>query len=287
MSALLAVVIACVGGGFVLSGMSRWFRRQRRRLATGLVATGGLLLLIPDVLAGAATGAGEAGVVTVLLMLLWRLTVIAGMTVVGGAMVLTSDPVVTRARATRDRAVRAIPMAPWTALSLGPARHLPRDWQHLVEMDRALGRRLLSYTDVDNGSSHPILRDHQDPHTRRAVEAMLHCDTLRQSASTARDVRRTPYAAAVADFKTKLERAEAYSHKVVRDNLAHGEHATIERAQRLLAYLQEHATTPAERQAAYDRIVAELSQVDPHAGTEPRPAPGHPWLDIDQRADLR
>lgn len=287
MATLLAIVIAGVGGGFLLSGMSRWFRRRRRRLAIGMVATGGLLLLIPDVLAGTATGAGEAGALVTLVMLFWRLAVIAGMTLVAGSMVLTSDPVVARMRATRDRAVRAIPMAPWTALAIGPARRLPRDWHDLVELDRGLGRRLLSYTDVDNGSSHPILRDHQDPHTREAVEAMLHCDTLRQAASGARDARRTPYAAAVADFQTKLERAEAYSHKVVRDNLADGEHAAIDRAQRLLAYLQEHATTPEERKAAYDRLASELSQVDPHGPGAQQAAPGHPWLDIDQRADLR
>jgi hypothetical protein len=306
MATLATVVIALGGVGVVVYGWMRYLRsrfhvrdraRARRgaKIGVALVILGGLLALTPDVLANLAfpaTAAGEAmhgaaQAIGTLAMVLYRMVVLSLMVILGFGMFLTSEYVTSRVRRLRERA------EDFTAGLRGRRTPggaiLPRDWDGMVAYDTQLSRRFLDYENVDASVNFPVMRDYRDPLTSAALTAMLRCDELRTRTQPAgfRRASETPYGRAVAEFAVALAAAEENARRLVRSNVTTQERAALDHAAKALAFMHQNTTTPQERDAAYQRVVAELSSITAQRPTDPvtaDPSRPHPWLDVHRRA---
>lgn len=287
MTILISLLTGLVGLLVIALGVRTWWRGRvverdalRRRRGRRTVGAGATVSALGPIAVTATAGlSGDDLALWLLLDAVWAGVVTLGSAVLLLGMALGGERI---AQAVGRVAVRV----PAPRMITGRSRatsSLPREREALIELDRSLGRRLLGYSSVDRAAEHPVMNDLDDPRTKAAVEAMLRCDELREEVPPNgwRDLRATPYAEAVAAFRDALAEAEAHSSRVNAGNVSPAERAVIDAAGQRLAYLREHATTPAERRQVYDRLVADLDRLD-------RPAPqqrSHPWLDADQRAD--
>ncbi len=306
MSALLTIVVALSGAVLVTWGWARYLRGRFRvgdrrhavsvrRSGVVMAVGGGLLLLLPEVpsqlLSGAALSSGADSGIGQVATWVWRVGVLAGLTVVYGSMALVRERVTRPLRAAAGRAAATVgSLAPFGRVAEGRRMrrlpHLadfPRDLDGLVDHDRVLTRRLLDYErDLDLGANLPAMRDHTVPTTIAVWEAMSRCDTLRPLAPTGRvvEVLATDYGRAVADFALALAAAEDNARRLAGDTLTGAEVAALAEVERLLAFIRSSHTTPAERAAAYDALTAQLDAARPSGATGER---SHPWLDVSQR----
>lgn len=150
-----------------------------------------------------------------------------------------------------------------------------------------MARRLLAYEhDLELAVNAPVMRDYTDPHTAAAVHAMLACDTVRTTTAPLgiRDVHATPYGQAVAQFQRALEAAEANAARLARSTFSDDERRDLDEAARSLQFMREHATTPAERDAAYARVRDLLERHPRTRAHDPRAAREHPFLTVEERA---
>jgi len=231
--ALLTTVLALTGVGLTVWGFGRALRHRfrvgrpwsprARRSGLALYAVGGLLLLLPDVLAGAVVSAGAAGseavaVLGTLAWLVWQAAVVLGWGLGAVALGLTSARVMRPALAGVVRMVSAVPRR----VDFEHARlrrragygDFPREWAALIEHDRALAHRLLGQSNhFDDGAQPQVaatLGDWSDPMTRRAMEALVECDRVRtpEPPRGTRDVLGSEYGRAVAAFESAVVAAE-------------------------------------------------------------------------------
>lgn len=303
---MLAALVALLGAGALawgtvhyvrsrLSGRLQPRRERHRRLALGVVAVGGLGLLLPDLVAGlfvAETGGSGAATIGWVLYRLLALGAIGG---AAFAMWLTSDPVTARVRRGRDAVVARAPLGPGrqTRRMRRALGAFPQEWQGLLEHDQRLTRALLAYQrDADAAASRPMMADLEHPLTKAAVDAMFRCDSLRTTQAPARvhDVLATEYGRAVADFDRALTAAERYADAHAVSTVTTAEQRAVADATRTLSFLQTNATTPQERTAAYDKISERIAKAQATATatatqgqTEAMPS-SHPWLSVEDRA---
>lgn len=306
MSALLTIVVALSGAVLVTWGWARYLRgrfraRDRasavtvRRSGVVMAVGGGLLLLLPEVpshlLSGGSGSTGAESGFGEVATWVWRVGVLAGLTVVYGSMALLRERVTRPLREAVGRgAATVLSLAP--VGPVGGARRMrrmphladfPRDRDGLLEYDRALTRRLLDYErDLELGANLPAMRDHTVPTTIAVWAAMGRCDTLRTLAPTGRvvEVLATDYGRAVADFALALATAEENARRLASDTLSGEEVAALAEVERLLAFVRSSHTTPAERAAAYDELTARLDAARPEVAPVER---SHPWLDLSER----
>ncbi|HPF75925.1 MAG TPA: hypothetical protein PLP55_05195 [Phycicoccus elongatus] len=232
MHALLTALLGLTGAGLALWGFGRTLRhryrarrpgfsRLGRRSGWALYAAGGLLLFLPDVLAGVLVAAGSASsdvtaVLGTLAWLLWRAAVVLGWGIGAIILALTSERVVRPVHGGVTRVVAAVPRRD----DLAHARlrrqagygDFPREWAALIEHDRALAHRLLGQGNHFEETAHQAaLRDWSDPVTVRAMEALVECDRVRTPVPPrgTRDVIGTDYGRAVAAFEQAVTAAEA------------------------------------------------------------------------------
>ena len=143
MHSLLTALLGLTGAGLALWGFGRTLRhryrarrpgfsRLGRRSGWALYAAGGLLLLLPDVLAGVLVAAGSASsdvtaVLGTLAWLLWRAAVVLGWGIGAIILALTSERVVRPVHGGVTRVVAAVPrrddLAHARLRRRGPARH--------------------------------------------------------------------------------------------------------------------------------------------------------------------
>ncbi|MEO7069730.1 MAG: hypothetical protein ABI131_04475 [Nostocoides sp.] len=316
MATLLTMFVAMTGGGFVGWGWARYLRGRfrvkdcaagisARRSGVVMAVGGGLLLLLPEVpshlLLAVTPSTGVEGAFGALAAWVWRLSVLAVLTVVYGSMALLRERVTQPIREAAERGVAAVVclLPVGGARGAGSARRMrrmpqlagfPRDLGSLVAHDQMLTRRLLDYErNLDLGANLPAMRDHSVPATAAAWQAMMGCDALRPTVTPGSgvgvgDVLRTDYGRAVADFGVALAAAEDNARRLATGSLSTGEVAALAEAERLLAFVQSSHTTPAERAAAYDALAQQLGRARPdgHRGTDPGER-SHPWLDVNER----
>ena len=308
MSTLLTMFVAMAGGGLVTWGWLRYLRGRfrvksraagvsARRSGVVMAVGGGLLLLLPEVpshlLFDVAPATGVAGAFGAVAAWAWRLSVLAGLSVAYGSMALMRERVTRPIREAAERGfatvVSLVPVG--GAGSVRRMRRMPhlaafpRDWKSLVEHDRMLTRRLLDYErDLDLAANLPAMRDHSDAATAAAWEAMMRCDSLRTHMPVGRvvDVLATDYGRSVADFAVALAAAEDNARRLVLGNLSGDEVMALAEAERLLAFVRSSHTTPTERAAAYDALMAQLGRARPDTGAQSERS--HPWLDVTERA---
>lgn len=235
MHTLLTALLALTGVGVTTWGFLRTLRHRfrvrrpgfsRRGRRTGWIAyaVGGLLLLLPDVVAGLVVTAGaassEAGAVLgALAWFVWRAAVVLGWLSGALALGLTSERVVRPVHGGVSRLVDAVPRRIDVTHAIERRRSgladFPRAWAELIEHDRALAHRLLGQGNhleaPRTDSSLAALRDWEDPVTRRAMEALVECDRLRTPVPPrgTRDVIGSDYGRAVAAFEQAVVAAEA------------------------------------------------------------------------------
>lgn len=310
MATLLTMFVAMAGGGFVTWGWGRFLRGRFRvkdpapgvsvrRSGAIMAVGGGLLLLLPEVpshlLFDVPAQTGVAGALGTFAAWVWRLCVLAGLSVVYGSMALMRERVTRPIRQAAERGMA-------TVVSLVPVRAprevrrmrrmpqlaaFPRDWQSLVAHDQLLTRRLLDYErNLDLAANLPAMRDHAVPATAAAWAAMMRCDALRSSApmGQVREVLATDYGRAVADFAVALAAAEDNARRLATGSVSPQEVAALAEAERLLAFVRTSSTTPAERAAAYDALMAQLGRARPDGSGDDGSGRSHPWLDINERA---
>lgn len=306
---MLAALVALLGAGtlawgtvhYVRSRLSERLQTRRelhRRLSLGVAGTGGLALLVPDLIAGLfVAGAGGSAAATIG-WVLWRFLALGAIGVATFTMWLSSDPVTARFRRGRDAVVARAPMGPGrqTRRMRRALGAFPQEWQGLLEHDQRLTRRLLAYQrDADEAASRPTMADLEHPLTKAAVEAMFRCDDLRTMAPQARvhDVLATDYGQAVAAFDRALTAAEQYADAQVASSVTSAEQRAVADATRTLSFLQANATTPQERSAAYGKVSERLARAQAtadreqeHEQTEAIPS-SHPWLSVEDRARAR
>lgn len=299
---MLAALVALLGVGalawgtvhYVRSRLSERLQTKRelhRRVSLGVAGSGGLALLVPDLVAGlivAGTGGSAAASFG---WVLYRFLALGAIGVAAFAMWLTSDPVTARFRRGRDAVVARAPMGPGrqTRRMRRTLGAFPQEWHGLLDHDQRLTRQLLAYQrDADAAASRPTMADLEHPLTKAAVEAMFRCDTLRTMQPPARvhDVLATDYGQAVAAFDRALTAAEQYADAQAVSSVTSAEQRAVSDATRTLSFLQANATTPQERSAAYDKISARLAKAQATADqgqTEAIPS-SHPWLSVEDRA---
>lgn len=275
-------------------------RRERHRvLALAVAGVGGVGLLVPDLVAGLfVAGAGGASGAAAFGWILYRFLALGAIGISALTMWLTSDPVTSTVRRRRDAVLARLPFGPGrqTRRMRRALGAFPEDWEGLLEHDRVLTRRLLSYQrDADAAGSRPTMADLEHPLTRAAVEAMFRCDELRSESPPKRvfDVLATDYGQAVAAFDRALTAAERYADAEATSTVTSAEQRAVADATRTLSFLQANATTPQERTAAYHRISERLAQAQATAAqaqgtaaqeqTEVIPS-SHPWLSVEDRA---
>ncbi len=315
MQPLIATLIALAGTGLTLFGAGRYVRgsiagrtasasptrtRWRRRGALAYVAVGATMFLVPDAPARWSGQFPEGQAPLELFLVFYRLAAVGGLLVVAAVMATAAGVGAFRTKRANARLRVAAPSpAPAQPGALVP--DLTEQWTTLLDRDTTLTRQFLSYDhDLDAAINFPAMRDYRDPLTRAALDAMLHCDevrTQRAPASTT-DVHATAYGQAVAQFAVALAAAEANARRLVWSNFTDDERRALDTAGKMLAFLQANSTTPAEREVAYARVIAELGKIprtkfalgedalrralEASAATSPtRP---HPWLDVEQRA---
>lgn len=281
----LTVLVAVLAGVGVLLGLGAYLRARFRCLPLGarrtgvrravvLTALAGVAMLVPDAVAGdLVNGVGVA---------VYRVVALSWLVVVAAVMALTSarvvDPIAARAR-------RVVP-ARLSGRRRAPAG-FPTTWDALIEHDRAMSARLLAYDhDLELAVNHPVMHDYADPRTAAAVRAMLHCDTVRTPAppAGARVVHETAYGRAVLDFENALTAAEENATRLARSTFTDDERRALEEAAATLAFVREHATTPAERDVAYLQV-RDLLERHPRTRThDPRAVREHPFLTVPERA---
>lgn len=284
MGSLSALILATVGIGMTIYGWSTYLvRRLRHRqpatrasrwAAFGWTALGAFLMLNPT-LGGTLVGGQEDFGVP---LRVWQVGVSGWLLVVFGSMLMARG--YARRRADRERlraqrraerdAVREARHAEREARRNGlayppmSAAELARAWDEMLAHDKELSRQFLRYdSDLDLAISFPTMRDYRDPLTSAALQAMLRCDELRTTTAPAgtRDVRESAYGRAVTEFGVALGAAEDNARRLVWSNFTDDERKALDTATKMLAFLRSNTTTPAERDVAYRRVIAELSKI--------------------------
>lgn len=312
MGTLLTVLTACAGFTLTGWGALHYFRRRfdvnrrtvagrarsvlGRRVGVAMVAAGGLLALLPDLpwagLSEGSTRGAVAGFFSTVFWVLYRLVVLAGLGTLALSMFAVSErvtrPLSSAARRASDTVVLAMPFGPGRERRTVRRGHLgrtmPREWSDLLAHEQRLSARLLGYQrDPEAAYNRPAMHDFQEPATAEAMRAMLAADRLRTPMPPVgtRDVLLTDYGAAVLEFATALESAEANADRLVASALAPKEQAALVHAERTLAFVRGNATSAGERAAAYEQVVSALAEAAPSG--EPA-ARTHPWLDVTERA---
>lgn len=241
------------------------------------------LLLAPDLIPAIVTDG--PGVFGMLFLWAWRLLALGGIGLALLIAVVTSRRAVRTARQGAARvAVRMPSLSGWRERRGLRLDDFPDTWDGLLEYDRQLSRRLVSYQhDLEMLANRPAMLDYTDPHTRAAIEAMTMCDRERRNfAPVTRDVIKTPYGQAVARFAVALREAEENADRQARSGLGVDERDRLAEATRILAFVQGNATTGNDRQRAYERVAA-LLVAEQAPGEADR---SHPWLDVHERVDL-
>lgn len=235
MNALLTTVVAVSGAGLALWGFVGALRHRHRvrgragsprarRVAVIAYAVGGLLVLVPDLIAGLVVAGGPSSsqavaVVGFLVATIYRLFVVVLLGLGAAAIGLTSRGVTTRVHRGATEVSTVIARVP-RPVDLTHARmrrqagmgSFPREWESLIEHDRSLARRLLEQGNhFEPTAHHGVLRDFSDPVTVAAMEALVECDRVRTPLPPrgTRDVLATDYGRAVAAFEAAVVAAEA------------------------------------------------------------------------------
>ncbi len=308
MHTLLTVTLALAGAVTFVGGWRRYVARRRRERhgarglrrwpAAALLVSGGLLILLPDVLAGLIVPTDEASsAVTAfwfLVGLVYRVIMVVVMAVALLALSLFSDSVLGPMQQWRARWSRAPENVQARALRrTAVGRGLPRDPATLVAYELALSERIMRYQrDAEAAYDRPALADLGDARTARAVTAMFTAESLRpdQPLYVRHDLLATDYGRAVAELAEAVQEAEEHADRAVASSLTDTERGALDEAARTLEFMQRHATSPAERAAAYDRVIAALDAAREHhpdrANSVESPSRSHPWLDVPDRADL-
>lgn len=145
------------------------------------------------------------------------------------------------------------PGARWRTITRAIEEHSRTDAQWLdYELDPA---KLLDF---------PLMTDLRDPLTERFHKAKIRVDMLRPvRAEDLLDDRESAgdYLAAVEDYVSAFNAAEAEAIRRRRDDFPERSQQRIERAQRLLRVASNEAATPKERERAYDLARKELEGV--------------------------
>jgi len=163
-----------------------------------------------------------------------------------------ADPLATREDATTARVAHAAvnPAARWRAISRTIEEHGRIDTRWLdYEMDAA---KLLDF---------PLMTDMRDPLTTAFHRAKLRADLLRPM--KAEDLLADPdsadrYLAAVEDYATAFNAAEAEAIRRRRNDFTRADQQRMARAQSLLRVASDSGATPQERERAYALAGREL-----------------------------
>lgn len=239
MHTLLSVVVALAGAGLAGWGFLRALRHRHRVAGggsprarrAGLIgyAVGGLLALLPDVVAGVVVVASAAtndaaAVLGTLALFVYRCAVILGWGIGAVVLAVTGRRVVTAvsrglsgAREALDRMPRPGDRRQARWRREAGLEDFPREWAALIDHDRALARRLLDQGNhLESGLDVAVLRDYSDPVTVAAMEALVECDRVRTPGPPpgTRDVLATAYGQAVVRFEGAVEAAEKNARRV-------------------------------------------------------------------------
>lgn len=319
MQPLIATLVALTGSGLTLFGAGRYVRaslaartagtarprtRAKRRTGVAYAVAGATMVLAPDAPARLSGHFPEGDTTLEVLLVVYRIVAAGGLLIVAVVMAAAVGVGSIRTKRATRRSVA-------TATS---SVDVTEQWSALRSRDTELTRQFLRYDhDLEAAINFPAMRDYRDPLTRAALEAMLHCDQVRteRAPSGTADVHATAYGRAVAQFAVSLAAAEANARRLVWSNFTEDEKRSLDTAGKMLAFLQSNATTPAERDIAYARVIAELGKiprtkfslgddavrraleatVTPAASLDlPTTSPfstgarPHPWLDVEQRA---
>lgn len=250
------------------------------RLRQVLLWAGGILLVAPDLIP--ALVADPPGVFGTITLWVWRFMAIGGIGLVALTAAVTSRRAVQKVRGGAANAAIRVPS--WSGRRERRDLNLddfPHTWDGLLDYDRQLSRRLVSYQhDLELLANRPAMLDYTDPCTRAAIHAMTMCDRERRDfGPVTRDVIKTPYGQAVAQFAVALREAEYNADRQARSGLGVDERARLTEASRILAFVQDNATTGSDRQRAYEHVAA-LLVADQVPGERDR---SHPWLDVHER----
>ena len=151
------------------------------------------------------------------------------------------------------------------ALTEQPANNQAAQWRSLRRVVEEHGRtdaRWLEYElDCAKLLDFPLMTDMRDPLTIGFHKAKLRADFLRPAKAEDlvddRDAT-AQYQAAVEDYVTAFNVAEAEAIRRRRSNFSPDDQQRIARAQRLLRVASDSAAAQQERQSAYERAVKEL-----------------------------
>ncbi len=309
MTFALTAALALTGVGLVGVAVRRWLKRRfsvshhgpgatsraGRVADRSLFVLGGLgvaLVLVPDLAARQLAGftpwpASPLNPDLAATVAGWRLLAVAGLTLTATLLVLLSRPVTGLIRAAVTAAASRTPsLTGWKLRRQNRLHDFPRDWPTLLEYDRRLCRQFLAYDDdFEAAVNLPAMRDYSFPPTSAALTAMLACDRVRTDEPPwfTRDVITTGYGRAVADFAVALAVAEERARALATADLDPTERARLAEAASILEFVQRNATTPADRDRAYNDVV-QLLAVRPHGATPTGSA--HPLLSVRQRSYL-
>jgi len=133
--------------------------------------------------------------------------------------------------------------------------------QALMATHDATNRRWLEYElDVGKLIDFPLMTDVREPLTVAFLRAKREADGQRPA--TAEALRPGPgldaYRQAVNNFAVSLEVAEREARRIRDSKFSGPERDRLAKARKLLMIAEDHAATPAERQAAYKRVRHEL-----------------------------
>jgi hypothetical protein len=305
MSGVLTFLTAVLGGALVVTGWASWFRarmrgaawltRRARRRAWALIATGGLLALVPELPSAVLGILPDRSWAVVLLLVLYRMLVVVGLVAVVGTITLAHERVTTPVGRlvgdVRSTVVRSVPFGPGRG-SRTLRRELavldfPAAWDDVVALEQRLSARLLAYErNEDARADRPAMRDLTDPVTRTAWESMLAADALRTAPRPPAtvDALRTPFGRAVAELQVALAAAEANAAAKATAHLTPAEQDAIGRAAQTLAFLRDASASSAEREQAYRDLAAQLDAARASTAAGVPAERSHPWLDVTERA---
>lgn len=170
-------------------------------------------------------------------------------------MIIAAVKAFTRAR---EQGGRPEPREPGTANPAARWRSLTRV---IAEHDRTDTRWLEYELDFAKLLEFPLMTDMRHPLTIAFHKAKLRADLLRPAkAEDLLDDSDTAgrYLAAVEDYVTAFNIAEAEAKRLRRNNFSRNEQQRIARAENLLRVASDAAATPQERQNAYDVARKEL-----------------------------
>lgn len=331
----LTMILAVAGAGVLAVGVRGLIRRRRaERSGAGgpgrgagwpsavAMGAGALVLLLPDAAATAIVGApsGHAGLWGVA-GVLYRIIVLAWLGVLTGGLWLTRNRVVVSVTGARDRVLRvAHSLTDPEVRALrrtDVGKGMPRDLATLVRYEVHLGERLMGYQrDPDRAYDRPAMVDLADPVTAAAWEAMFRAEELRPAVPrpSGRDALASEYGHSVIALANAVSAAERHAGQLVHAGMSEDERAIVMDAERILAFLREHAASPAERARAYEELLDRLQAArstarsegeqqgrsdEPGAQADPPPTPSpatgpnitpegqpraHPWLEVSDRA---